>query len=201
MFDLYLRNSRKEGERKRRANIDFIVINLRNVDQPLPAEMDKFWACDGNKTRFQQFFIKWLMNTYDGSKTIYLGGSHEKGEEFDCYRVQNSSHQKIESLRCYHDEADQQIQYHISYEMHSTMIPEILVSSGDTDVFVSLMYNFVFTWKAQGLCEIWVEYNGKVSSILKSTDALSKEMILCLPAIHILTGCDVTSKIDSKKRV
>ena len=66
-------------------------------------------------------------------------------------------------------------------------------------MFVALTYNFDLAWKPKGLREIWVEHNGKISSILQSTDALLKEIILCLPVIHVLTGCDGTSKIGSKK--
>ena len=40
---------------------------------------------------------------------------------------------------------------------------------------------------------------GKISSIPQSVEALPREIVLLLPAIHALTGCDVTSKVGTKK--
>ena len=104
IFDLYLQTSRKDNERSNRAKTYGIKTNIGHIDQPLPAEMDKFWACDENKIALQQFFISWLSNTYTGIKSVYLGGGHDKGELYECYLLKDSIKHKVQSLRCTHEE-------------------------------------------------------------------------------------------------
>ena len=77
VFDNYFHNSVKSGERRIRANKSPAVkTSINRLDQPLPpvSEMPKFWACDENKIRLQQFFISWIEKSYDGQNPLYLGG-------------------------------------------------------------------------------------------------------------------------------
>ena len=73
------------------------------------------------------------------------------------------------------------------------------LSSGDTDVFVCLLYHFTVNWRDLGLQELWLIWNsGMRRSILPLHDicsVLGNDLIKCLPA---LTGCDTTSKIATK---
>ena len=64
-------------------------------------------------------------------------------------------HSKVPTLRCNYEEADQRIQFHVNYEVNNSLVSDVLVSSGDADVFVNLMYYFFNTWNTQGLHEIW----------------------------------------------
>ena len=76
------------------------------------------------------------------------------------------------------------------------------LASGDTDVFVCLMYHLVVNWSHLGLDELWLIRNsGLKHSILpmkKICQTLGENLIKCLPALHALTGCDTTSKIATK---
>ncbi|KAI4833001.1 hypothetical protein KUCAC02_015935 [Chaenocephalus aceratus] len=78
----------------------------------------------------------------------------------------------------------------------------ITLSSGDTDVFVCLLYHITVNWRDLGLKELWLVRNSGVRrSILPLHDiclALGDELTKCLPALHALTGCDTTSKISTK---
>ena len=69
---------------------------------------------------------------------------------------------------------------------------------GCSIIFVNLLYNFS-SWKGKDLQELWVEHNGNFSSVRQSADSIPADVIRLLPAIHALTGCDVTSKVGSKK--
>ena len=157
--------------------------------------MNEFWACNDNKVKLQQFFIHWLKSTYHNEKQVYLGGSHE-GNIYECHLLQHGVSQTVEELKCKHEEANERIQYHLNHLVCNN-IHNILVSSGDTDVFVSLMFNFL-SWRCKGLEELWVEHNGKISSISQSVEAFPRDVVLLLPALHSLTGCDVTSKVGTK---
>ena len=78
----------------------------------------------------------------------------------------------------------------------------ITLLSGDTDVFVCLLYHFSINWQHQGLTELWLICNSGVKrSILplhETCTTLSTDLLKCLPALHTLTGCDTTSKISTK---
>ena len=148
VFDLYLETSRKDGEQKSRASTCGIKTNIHHKDQPIPAEMNEFWACSENKVQLQQFFIHWLQSTYNHDKQVYLGGSHE-GDIYECYMLQNSSVQTVDALRRTHEEADQCMHYNIDHAVNNS-VENVLVSSGATYVFVSLMFNFFL-----GNVEVW----------------------------------------------
>ena len=76
IFDLYLDQSIKEYKRNCRNKSDGIVTAINEMDQPLPIEMDRFLPSTENKVRLQQFFMKWLSETYKDRKPAYLGVSH-----------------------------------------------------------------------------------------------------------------------------
>ena len=90
------------------------------------------------------------------------------------------------------------IQYHISYAVNVEKFECILVCSGDTDVYTSLLYNYEFIWRKAGLQQIWQQHNEEVSPIHNT--GLSHELIRILPAVHALTGSDTTSKISTKQK-
>ena len=85
---------------------------------------------------------------------------------------------------------------------HRSGPTSVTLSSGDTDVFVCLLYHFTVNWRDLGLQELWLVRNSGVNrSILPLHDicgALGNNLIKCLPAVHALTGCDTTSKIATK---
>ena len=80
---------------------------------------------------------------------------------------------------------------------HRSGPTSITLSSGDTDVFVCLLYHFTVNSRDLGLQELWLVRNwGVRRSILPLHDictALGDELTQCLPALHALTGCDTTS--------
>ena len=85
---------------------------------------------------------------------------------------------------------------------HHSGPTSITLSSGDTDVFVCLLYHIPINWRDLGLKELWLVRNsGLKRSILPLHDicmALGDELTKCFPALHALTGCDTTSKIATK---
>ena len=93
--------------------------------------------------------------------------------------------------------------FHVQYILcHQSDPTSITLSSGDTDVFVCLLYHFVVNWKNLGHGELWLNRNtGLKRSILPLTQiclTLGEELKKCLPALHALIACDTTSKIATK---
>lgn len=78
----------------------------------------------------------------------------------------------------------------------------MLVLSNDTDVAVTLLYHLPSFFDA-GLEELWMKAGVGDSTRFVPLHTLytrhDKELLRALPAIHSLTGCDVTSKIGTKK--
>lgn len=85
---------------------------------------------------------------------------------------------------------------------HRSGPTSMTLSSGDTDVFVCLLYHLTVNWRDLGLKELWLIRNSGIRrSILPLHDicsALGDELVKCLPAVHALTGCDTTSKVATK---
>ena len=106
-------------------------------------------------------------------------------------------------LNCTHEEADDRMMFHVQDILsHRTGSTSLTLSSGDTDVFVCLLYHITVNWRSLGLQELWlIRKSGVKRSILPLHDickAMGDELTQCLPALHALTGCDTTSQISTK---
>ena len=201
VFDLYLNNSVKGYERLRRSKVDSIETLILRYDQQLPVDIDRFWSSNKNKTNLQKAFIKWMINNYNSHKSVYLGGSHDE-ELAMCLHLQNGNAYIVPALNYGHEEADNRIIYHINHAVKVERFSRIIVASGDTDVFICLLYHFS-NWKKANLKELWVlcgqGNTTRAVPLHNKNDCLDLSVINILPAIHALTGCDTTSKIGTKK--
>ena len=125
--------------------------DVSHNDQALPVEMDKFWPLSQNKVSFQQFFIKWLLAKDTSGKTIYLGGNNTPDENA-CILTSTAEAEPL--LRCFHEEADDRIMYHLSHAVKMDKYRSVIISSPDTDVLVCAIYNFSKLLYF-GLAEFW----------------------------------------------
>ena len=141
--------------------------------------------------------VEWLTTNYRGSKPLYLGISPQA-------RIVSAGCASLfPRLNCTHEEADDRMVFHVQDILSRRSEPtSMTLSSGDTDVFVCLLYHFTVNWRNLGLQELWLIRNsGMRRSILPLHDicsALGNDLIKCLPAVHALTGYDTTSKIATK---
>ena len=111
------------------------------MDQQLPVDMDRFWSSIENQVRLQQFFIKWLSETYKDQKPVYIGGSHLNNLSA-CLRLSGGGESYVRLLKCDHEEADDRIMFHISHAVVIDQFHKVIVASADTDVFICFMYHF-----------------------------------------------------------
>ena len=76
--------------------------------------------------------------------------------------------------------------------------------SQDTDVLVCALYHFKYTFSEE-IKKLWIicgkSGNKVVVPVHTLVTTLSADIISVLPAVHALTGCDTTSKINTKKAV
>ena len=190
-FDVYLRNSIKQGERNQRSKLDLIETNITSIKQQLPVEMDRFWSSSENKMKFQQSFIKWACCNYVSDVPIYLGGAGEESVNA-CIKVcSNDLSDAVGSLRNTHEEADDRMIFHVHQSVTSKKFERVIIASGDTDVFACSIYHFN-RWIYRGLKEMWI-VSGKSGStavfpIHQLAEQLESNVADILPAIHALTG-------------
>ena len=198
VFDLYLKYNIKSCERQRRADTDGIITIINRNDQPLPVEMKSFWALSENKESFQHFFIKWTIENNEIRKPLYLGGCHP-GDSFKCILLTEQECKDVEPLRCYHEEADDRVFFHINQAIMTDRVTKVNVARVDTDILVNLAYHFTH-WNQCNLSELWMicGKNEKVP-LHNIIHTLNRNVLDVLPAIHALTGCDTTSKVGAKK--
>ena len=159
--------------------------------------LENFWSSSTNKSAFQAFYVKWLTTNYHGSKPLYLGISPQ------AWIVSAGCASVFPQLNCTHEEADDRMMFHIQDILSRRSGPtSMTLSSGDTDVFVCLLYHLTVNWRDFGLQELWLIRNSGMRRVILPLhdicSALGNDLIECLPAIHALTGCDTTSKIATK---
>ena len=90
----------------------------------------------------------------------------------------------------------------VPHAIHATQTgaKRLVILSGDTDVMVLALY-FNTDLKTNGLSELWVRAGVGDSTryiTLHLVFEMNPEFCSVLPAIHILTGCDTTSKVGTK---
>ena len=152
----------------------------------MSSEFDKFWGSTENKVGLQQFFISWVVANY----------CHIDSKDF-CYKVVKGEVINALRLKCHYDEADDRIMFYVNDAVTLGNFEVVHVVSGDTDVFVSLMYHYL-TWKILGLQQIWVHHIVNLSPVHEAMENLSDDVVCILPAVYALSGCDASSKVETK---
>ena len=117
-----------------------------------------------------------------------------------CSKIVDGYVSTVQSLRCFYDEADERLMYHLNQAIRCDHIEVVHVLTGDTEIFVNLMYNFG-EWSEHGLEEIWTHHLNKLSSIHESVKNLPGYVVELLPTIHALSGCDTTSKVGTNVKL
>ena len=196
VFDNYREDSIKNGERDKRVmSKEMVVLDVILPNQNVPVILENFWSSSTSKSAFQVFYVEWLTTSYRGSKSLYLGISLQAWiVSAGCASPQ---------LNCKHEEADDRMMFHVQDILSRRSGPtSMTLSSGDTDVFVCLLYHFTVNWTDLGLQELWLIHNSGMRRVILPLhdicSALGNDLIKCLPAVHALTGCDTTSKIATK---
>ena len=159
----------------------------------------------GNALRSKEFkrellsFLKdeWLNPAY---ASILEGHSFYFATESNCYLYtapdEHVQRQEIPELESNHEEADTRLIFHanIAAEVHEGLIPNVVVRSIDTDVFILLVHHSKFI-----NAQLWMDagINAKNTRRLINISELARkfppDVTDALPALHALSGCDYTA--------
>ena len=150
VFDSYREDSIKNGKRERRGKSkDRVVLDVVSPNQHLPVVIENFWSSPISKTAFQAFYVDWLKTNYHGSKTLYLGISPH------AWIVSAGRALLFPRLNCTHEETDDRMMFHVQDILsHRTGPTSLTLLSGDTDVFVCLLYHITVNWRDFGPNEL-----------------------------------------------
>ena len=182
VLDMYQENSIKVSEQRWKTVGEDIERIISGFDQPLPAEIDRFWSVSNNKTSLQQLFTKWVLNKVKNEqldKPLSLGGSHKEHDAM-CVSLVNGLVNVERFCPCKPRNKDRKLWkccYSISWHryicIHTTSW--VMVCFRSRKFQNTLPHSWSRQWFRFGLVEV-------------------------LPAIHALNGCDTANKVSTKSR-
>ena len=149
IFDSYVENSLKLGERLERYKNEAIDMNVIHENVPMPKQENLFWGSNKNKTLLQNFIRNYVFEKSQElwpETEIICSATNEKiceiNHPFNTYKLATLQRNDIE-------EADSRIILH-SFHACTELNRKILVLSSDTDVVVLLLYYWI-KFEEQGL--------------------------------------------------
>ena len=203
VYDSYLEDSIKECERiRRRSSCETLEFVNLSIDSPLPVQMNRFWASGHNKQAIQEISRIFFKNLSRKSPCrIVLSGYVDDSEGVKpCVELCEGNEQACPDLDSEIEEADSRIIPHVEKAARRG-VQRVVVHSNDTDVVVYLLY-YIHHYINLGIEELWIKYGTgdktRYIPLHKLGHSLGPEMSQIILKTHILTGCDVTSKIGTK---
>ena len=204
IFDIYNDNpSVKDSERLRRCSASPVHMSTVAETTPLPKEMTTFWTSSNNKLLLEKVIYSHVRN--QSSKgyehPTVLSQLCMDSTEWQCVKIHNSAEHCKRHLQSTVEEADLRIPMHV-LDCIQAGYKTCVVISNDTDVIIALLYH-VPNFLQKGMRELWVRAGRGTTTrfvplhILHAR--LGSDLCTVLPALHSLTGCDITSKIGTKK--
>ena len=208
VYDSYIEDSIKESERCRRNLVQPLDFYGIDMSSKMPVQTDRFWASNINKQELQKLSRSYLQEVSQSEKKdIVLSGyvDHEL-KEMQCVEIQineqtgDSKEIVIEELCSMLEEADTRIIPHLYYDA-SKGHKRFVVVSNDTDVVVLILF-YTHLLLSKGLHELWIKYGVGDHVRFLPMHYLAKKLgphqCSVIMKAHILTGCDVTSKVGTK---
>ena len=136
--------------------------------------MEKFWAADDNKVKFQNFAKGYLIDLAKKvNQELIVSGTLEGEISMPALYLNNHLDvNTVDALEYPYEEADMRIIPHIYWDVRQFSRKCLTVMSGDTDVFILLLYYF-HVYQECGLLDIFVRTGEHPSKY--------EELFSCLP--------------------
>ncbi|KAG1674175.1 FAD-dependent oxidoreductase domain-containing protein 2 [Nymphon striatum] len=204
IFDIYNDNpSVKGSERLRRCSVNPVVLSLVEQTTPLPKDMSTFWPSNKNKLLLEKLIYSYIceQSPQGHEHPTIVSQLCINSNDWQCKKIHHSTENYMQHLGSTVEEADLRIPRHV-LDCCRAGYKTCVVISNDTDVIVALLF-YVPVFLQEGLMELWIRAGrGNTSRFLPLHTlyaSLDRDLCTVLPAIHSLTGCDITSKIGTKK--
>ncbi|KAG1651191.1 hypothetical protein GQR58_027383 [Nymphon striatum] len=204
IFDIYNDNpSVKDSERLRRCSVNPVVLSLVEQTTPLPKDMSTFWPSNKNKLLLEKLIYSYIceQSSQGHEHPTIVSQLCINSNDWQCKKIHHSTEHYMQRLGSTVEEADLHIPMHV-LDCCRAGYKTCVVISNDTDVIVALLF-YVPVFLQEGLMELWIRAGrGNTSRFLPLHTlyaSLGRDLCTVLPAIHNLTGCDITSTIGTKK--
>ena len=204
VFDMYSEEpSAKDSERKRRNNMESIEYSSIIPSSPLPKDMNTFWPSNNNKLLLEKLIYNHIRRNLptSGEYSAVLGQPSREEEEWQCISIHQGKEYIKSQLQSTFEGADSRIPLHVLDSLRSGHRVCVVISN-DTDVLVALLYHMPVFLDHQ-LQELWLRAGVGDSTryvpLHTLFDILGRQLCEVLPAVHSLTGCDISSKVGTKK--
>ena len=165
--------------------------------------MTTFWPSNQNKVLLETLIYGYLRDSSLESheEPTILSQLCIDSNEWQCITIHDGTEDTMQHLQSQIEEADLHIPMHVLDCLRGGYKTCVLISN-NTDVTVALLF-YVPTFLQEGLQELWVKAGrGKTTRFVPLHilhERLGTRMCTVLPALHSLMGCDITSKIGTKK--
>ena len=203
-FDIYDDSpSVKDSEGLWRASVAPVELSSVELTTPLHKNMTTFWPSNKNKFHLETLIYRQVCRqSLEGQRyPTMLSQLCTDINEWQCVKVHSGAEQCMDHLQTTLKEADLHILMHV-LDCVRAGYSTCIVLSNDTDVIIPLLY-YVPMFRKEGLKELWVRAGrGNTTRFVPLHilhDRQGNDLCMVLPALHSLTGCDITSKIGTKK--
>ena len=196
VFDQYLDDSIKAGERTRRGSSSALEVYIGGPATPIPKQWDKYISNLNNKKNLCDFLTHSMCNLMQRhlreSTQLVIGGRFKDGER--CVAITRDSCVDVEDIKSNQEEADTRMLLHAKYAAGQCQEAKIVIQSPDTDVLALSAAEDIASK------ELW--FRTGVNDRLRFVPVhyvcqnLSNRVLKALPAFHALTGCDTTSALS-----
>ena len=206
VFDIYTNEpSAKDSERMRRTNSTPIELSSVKKSTSLSKDMATLWPSSTNKQLLEKLIYKHIVVESEKASghryPTVISQVITQSEEWQCTTVHEGRENATEQLQSCLDEADFRIPIHVLDSLEAGHKICVVISNY-TDVIVSLLYHMP-CFLQHGIEELWVRAGTGDTTRYVPLHTLYQRIghRLCsvLPAVHSLTGCDITSKVGTKK--
>ena len=202
VYDSYLEGSLKECERIQRQK-ECGPLELVNLTEntTLPVQMDRFWACPKIEQNLQLISKTFFQQKSIGSciKIVFSGFVSDEGISHGLECKNGESLPRLD-LSSSIEETDGRIIPHIAKAIENGC-KRMIVHSNDADVLTFILYH-MYDYFRCGVSKVWMKYGTgtkkryiPLHTIATSLGETKSKLIM---KIHIVSGCDVTSKIGTE---
>ena len=186
VFDQYLDDSIKAGERARRGSSSALEVYIGGPATPVPKQCDKYISNPNNKKNLCDFLTHSMCNLGQRhlreSTQLVIGGGLKDGER--CVAITRDSCVDVEDLKSNQEEADTRMLLHAKYAAGQCQEEKIVIQSPDTDVLVLSAAHFEDIASKELWFRTGVKDRLRFVPVHDVCQNLSNRVLKALPAFH-----------------
>ena len=195
VFDQYLDDSIKAGERARRGSSSALEVYIGGPATPVLKQWHKYISNPNNKKNLCDFLTHSMCNLGQRhlreSTQLVIGGGFKDGER--CVATMRDSCVDMEDLKSNQEKADTGMLLHAKYAAGQCQEAKIVIQSPDTDMLVLSAAHFEEITSKELWFRTGVNDRLRFVPVHDVCQNLSNRVLKALPAFHAFIGCDTTS--------